>query len=322
MQFNASELNKTNQILMELPLFQNLLIEKEELEEQVKMLKHNIMYFESANRKMLRKNEKLKMEIKSLKKSKKTKVVKETSAGSDSCFATLEEEDDDDEVVFIKQEKVFEPVVNNTIVIDLCKDDEPAIKMIIEETSAGSDSCKATLEPVDEDNEEEVAVEEEEGEEETEEVVEIVETVDEGEEETEEGEEETEEGEEETEEVVEVETSAGSDSCKATLEGEEEEEVEIVEEGEEEEEVEIVEEGDEEVEIVEEGEEEEVEIVETEEEVVEVEGEEEEDVYEIEINGKTYYVSNEKNSVIYAADEDGEITIEAGVYKNGKPIFN
>jgi hypothetical protein len=248
---------------MELPLFQNLLIEKEELEEQVKMLKHNIMYFESANRKMLRKNEKLKMEIKSLKKSKKTKVVKETSAGSDSCFATLED-DDDDEVVFIKQEKIFEPVVNNTIVIDLCKDDEPAIKMVIEETSAGSDSCKATLE-----------------------------------------------GEEETEEVVDIETSAGSDSCKATLECEEE--------GEEEEDVEIVEEGDEEEEVVEEGEEEEeVEIVETEEEV----GEEEEDVYEIEINGKTYYVSNEKNSVIYAADEDGEITIEAGVYKNGKPIFN
>ena len=206
MQYTASELNKTNQILMELPLFQNLLTENEELEEQVRMLKHNIMYFESANRKMLRKVEKLKMEIKSMKKkSKKSKVVEETSA------ATLEE--DDDEVVFIKQEKIFKSVSNNTIVIELCNDDEPDIKMVIEE-------------PVDEDNE------------------------------------------------GDNETSAGSDSCKATLE-----------------------------------------------EVVEVEGEEE-DVYEIEINGKTYYVSNEKNSVIYAADEDGEITIEAGVYKNGKPIFN
>ena len=262
MQYTASELNKTNQILMELPLFQNLLTENEELEEQVRMLKHNIMYFESANRKMLRKVEKLKMEIKSMKKkSKKSKVVEETSA------ATLEE--DDDEVVFIKQEKIFKSVSNNTIVIDLCNDDEPAIKMVIEEpvdednegdneTSAGSDSCKATLDEVVEIEEEEEVVEEE-----TEEVVEV-------------------EGDEETEEVVEVEgegegedeTSAGSDSCKATLE-----------------------------------------------EVVEVEGEEE-DVYEIEINGKTYYVSNEKNSVIYAADEDGEITIEAGVYKNGKPIFN
>jgi len=289
MQFNASELNKTNQILMELPLFQNLLIEKEELEEQVKMLKHNIMYFESANRKMLRKNEKLKMEIKSLKKSKKTKDVKETSAG------TLEEEEDDDEVVFIKQEKIFEPVANNTIVIDLCKDDEPAIKMVIEETSAGSDSCKATLE--DEDEEEVVEVE---GDEETEEVVEV------------EGEEVVEV---EGEEVVEVETSAGSDSCKATLEGEEEEEeeVEIVEEGEDETE-EVVEvetsAGSDSCKATLEGEEE------------EEEGNEEEDVYEIEINGKTYYVSNEKNSVIYAADEDGEITIEAGVYKNGKPVFN
>ena len=294
MQYTASELNKTNQILMELPLFQNLLTENEELEEQVKMLKHNIMYFESANRKMLRKVEKLKMEIKSMKKkSKKTNVIEETSA------ATLED-DDDDEVVFIKQEKISKPVVNNTIVIDLCTDDEPAIKMVIEEpvdednegdkeTSAGSDSCKATLEEEDE-TEEVVDVE---GEEETEEVIEV----EEGEEETEEVI-EVEEGEEETEEVVEVEgeeeevvevegeeeTSAGSDSCKATLE-------EVVE-------------GEEETE-----------------EVVEVEGEEE-DVYEIEINGKTYYVSNEKNSVIYAADEDGEITIEAGVYKNGKPVFN
>jgi hypothetical protein len=304
MQYTASELNKTNQILMELPLFQNLLTENEELEEQVKMLKHNIMYFESANRKMLKKVEKLKMEIKSMKKSKKTKVVKETSAGSDSCKVTLEEEDAD-EVVFIKQEKIFEPVSNNTIVIDLCNDDEPAIKMVIEETSAGSDSCKATLEPVDEDNEEEVEVEVEEDE-----VVEV-------------------EGEED--EVVEVETSAGSDSCKATLEGEEDEVVEGEEEVEEE--VEVEGEGEEEVEgegdEVVEGEVEEDEVVEVEveeDEVVEVEGEveetEEEDVYEIEINGKTYYVSNEKNSVIYAADEDGEITIEAGVYKNGKPIFN
>ena len=281
MQYTASELNKTNQILMELPLFQNLLTENEELEEQVKMLKHNIMYFESANRKMLRKVEKLKMEIKSMKKkSKKTNVIEETSA------ATLED-DDDDEVVFIKQEKISKPVVNNTIVIDLCTDDEPAIKMVIEEpvdednegdkeTSAGSDSCKATLEEEDE-TEEVVDVE---GEEETEEVIEV----EEGEEETE----EVVEVEGEEEEVVEVEgeeeTSAGSDSCKATLE-------EVVE-------------GEEETE-----------------EVVEVEGEEE-DVYEIEINGKTYYVSNEKNSVIYAADEDGEITIEAGVYKNGKPVFN
>ena len=310
MQYTASELNKTNQILMELPLFQNLLTENEELEEQVKMLKHNIMYFESANRKMLRKVEKLKMEIKSMKKkSKKSKVVEETSA------ATLEE--DDDEVVFIKQEKIFKSVSNNTIVIDLCNDDEPAIKMVIEEpvdednegdkeTSAGSDSCKATLDEVVEEGEEEEDVDEEE----TEEVVEV-----EGEEETEEVI-EVEEGEEETEEVIEVEegeeeTSAGSDSCKATLE----EVIEVEGEEETEEVVEVEGEGEDETSAGSDS------CKATLEEVVEVEGEEE-DVYEIEINGKTYYVSNEKNSVIYAADEDGEITIEAGVYKNGKPVFN
>ena len=310
MQFNASELNKTNQILMELPLFQNLLIEKEELEEQVKMLKHNIMYFESANRKMLRKNEKLKMEIKSMKKSKKTKVV-ETSAGSDSCKKTLEEEDDD-EVVFIKQEKIFKPVANNTIVIDLCRDDEPAIKMTIDDRYSlirpitptfSTNDEEETDEVIDDKGEEEKVVEGK-GEEE---VVEV-----EGEEE------EVVEGEEGEGEVEgEEETSAGSDSCKATLE----EVVEVEEEETEEEETEE-EETEEVVEVEEEETEEVVEVEEEEtEEVVEVEGEEE-DVYEIEINGKTYYVSNEKNSVIYAADEDGEITIEAGVYKNGKPIFN
>ena len=329
MQFTASELNKTNQILMELPLFQNMLTENEELEEQVKMLKHNIMYFESANRKILRKVEKLKMEIKSMKKSKKTKVVKETSAGSDSCFATLEEEEDDDEVVFIKQEKIIKPVANNTIVINLCTDDEPAIKMVIEETSAGSDSCKATLEPVYEDNKGEGEEEEEtsagsdsckatlEEEDETEEVVEV-----------EEGEEE----EEETEEVVEVEGEEDETEEVVEVEGEEVVEVEGKEETEETEEVVEVEGEEEETEeVVEvEGEEETEEVVEVEtsagsdscKATLEGEETEEEDVYEIEINGKTYYVSNEKNSVIYAADEDGEITIEAGVYKNGKPIFN
>ena len=80
----------------------------------------------------------------------------------------------------------------------------------------------------------------------------------------------------------------------------------------------------EETEEVEQEETEEVEQEETEEvEQEEEEGEEdaEEDVYEIQINGKTYYVMNETDSIIYEADENGEITIEAGVYKNGKPTF-
>jgi hypothetical protein len=33
-------------------------------------------------------------------------------------------------------------------------------------------------------------------------------------------------------------------------------------------------------------------------------------------------VSNEVDSIIYAADDEGEITIEAGKYVNGKPVFN
>ena len=106
----------------------------------------------------------------------------------------------------------------------------------------------------------------------------------------------------------------------------EEEEVDVEEEVEEEEE-EVLEEEvlEEEVLEEEEVEEEEVEEEEVEEEEVEeeeVEGEqEEEDVYEIEINGKTYYVMNEVDSIIYEADEEGEITIDAGIYKNGAPTF-
>ena len=136
-------------------------------------------------------------------------------------------------------------------------------------------------------------------------------------------EEEEEEEEEEVEEEVVVEVK------EEVEEEEEEEEEEVVVEVEEEEEVEEVvvevEEEEEEEEVVVEVEEEEVvvEVEEEEEEEVVVEEEEEEGdgVYEIEINGKTYYLSNETDSIIYEADEEGEITIEAGVYKNGKPIF-
>lgn len=89
------------------------------------------------------------------------------------------------------------------------------------------------------------------------------------------------------------------------------EEEEAEEEAQEEE---VVEEAEEVVEV----EEEEV----VEEEVVEAEEEvEEEGVYEIKIKGTTYYVTNEINSIIYAVDKDGDISIEAGIYKNGKPTF-
>ena len=70
--------------------------------------------------------------------------------------------------------------------------------------------------------------------------------------------------------------------------------------------------------IVVEVEEVEVEEVEVEEEEVE---EEEEGVYEVTIKGKQYYVMNEVDSIIYLADENGDVSIEAGIYKNGKPTF-
>jgi hypothetical protein len=44
-------------------------------------------------------------------------------------------------------------------------------------------------------------------------------------------------------------------------------------------------------------------------------------VYEIKINSKTYYVMNEVDSIIYELDSNGDISIEAGKYKSGKPVF-
>ena len=134
------------------------------------------------------------------------------------------------------------------------------------------------------------------------------------------------EEEEEEEEVVEEEEEVVVEEEEEVV-VEEEEEVVVEEEEEvvvEEEEEVVVEEEEEVVEEEEEVvvEEEEVVVEEEEEEEVVEEEEEEEDVYEIQINGKTYYVTNEIDSTIYEADEEGEITIEAGAYKNGKPVFN
>ena len=118
------------------------------------------------------------------------------------------------------------------------------------------------------------------------------------------------EKEEEEEEVVEYEEVEEEE-----VEEEEEEEVVEYEEVEEEEEDEVEEE-----EVVEEEEEDEdVEYEEVEEE--DEDEEEEEGVYEIVINKKTYYVSNEVDSPIYAADENGDISDEVGIYKKGKPTF-
>jgi hypothetical protein len=68
----------------------------------------------------------------------------------------------------------------------------------------------------------------------------------------------------------------------------------------------------------EEGEEEEEEVVEEEEEEEEGEEEEEEAVYEVEIKGKKYYTTDEKNGDVYSITEDEDIGDCVGKFVNGK----
>ena len=60
------------------------------------------------------------------------------------------------------------------------------------------------------------------------------------------------------------------------------------------------------------------EVVEEEEEVVEEDAGE---VYEINISGKSYYVTNEKNGKIYAIDNNEDVGDEIGEYINGNVNF-
>jgi type IV secretory pathway VirB10-like protein len=120
---------------------------------------------------------------------------------------------------------------------------------------------------------------------------------------------------------------------EAVEEAEEEETVEEEEEAEEEEAEEEAEEEEEET--VEEAEEEET-VEEEEEEADENEesggleetrgdespaAAEDEEVYEVTINGKSYYTTNETSGAIYGLDENGDVSLEVGVYKAGKPSF-
>ena len=190
-------------------------------------------------------------------------------------------------------------------VVDLVSDDDDEpIVMTIEEKplpiTIKKEVLKEVVQPevvveevvaddqVADDQEEEVVVEAEAEEEEAE---------------AEEEEAEAEEAEAEEEEVVDE---------VVEEEGQEEEEEEVAddqEEAEEEEEEEVAD--DQEAE-----EEEEAEVADDQEEE-----EEEAEVYEVVIKGKTYYVQNEKDGPIYEADENGDISLEVGVYKNGKPVF-
>ena len=101
-------------------------------------------------------------------------------------------------------------------------------------------------------------------------------------------------------------------------------EEEVVEETEEEEvvEEEVVEEEVVEEEVVEEEvvEEEVVEEEKTETEVV-ADDDNEEEVFEIEIDGTSYYTTNETSGMIYAKTEDGDIGDEVGYFEDGEPGF-
>jgi hypothetical protein len=48
---------------------------------------------------------------------------------------------------------------------------------------------------------------------------------------------------------------------------------------------------------------------------------EDSEVFELEIDGKLYYATNEDNGIIYNINEDGDIGIEIGNLINGEPIF-
>lgn len=126
---------------------------------------------------------------------------------------------------------------------------------------------------------------------------------------------------EETEETVEEEEAVEEtvEEEEETVEEEEAEEEEAVEETEEA----VEEEAEEEEEAVEETEE----TDENEESggLEETQGDEspaeDEEVYEVTINGKSYYTTNETSGPIYGLDENGDVSLEVGVYKAGKPTF-
>ena len=157
----------------------------------------------------------------------------------------------------------------------------------------------------------EAEAESDDGEEESEETEEAE---DEVEEETEEAEEEAEDDAEEAE--VEEETEEDEEESKEESKEEVEEETEEAEEESKEESEEEVEDAEEELEETEEEVEDEVE------DEAEDNAEAEEEVYEIKINGKQYFTTNEKNGVIYAMDFDGEVGDEIGKYVAGVAIFS
>jgi len=105
----------------------------------------------------------------------------------------------------------------------------------------------------------------------------------------------------------------------------EEKQVVVVEEEEEEEEVEVEVEVEEEekMEAQEDAKKKEIptEVPLEEEEEEEEEEEDDDEVFEIVIQGKSYYTTNEVSGKIYAIDKDDEVGDEIGVFVNSKPTF-
>ena len=233
----------------------------------------------------------------------------------------MEDSDSEDEIIQIH------PIEKENIVYEIISDEVEISKNISEKNIPYVSNIKLEKEVLCDNSEnivksnisdEEVSIVEEVVEENEEDIVEE-EVVEENEEDI--VEEEVLEEEVLQEEVVEEEVVEEEVVEEEVVEENEEEvvEEEVVEE-------EVVEEEVVEEEVVEENEEEvvEEEVVEeevVEEEVVEEEEEEEDAVYEITLKGKTYYVINEMDSIIYDVDENGDISIEAGIYKKGKPTF-
>ena len=260
------------------------------LMERIKLLKFN----QKLEKKIEKKQMKLKKMKKQMKKAEKQTEVK----GSDPCIDLVDLPDDNvSELTFVGAKRE---------IYSVCSDYDYSNVVVKSEPLTLEDLGVVTTKPIfvieEEEEDFEPALEEE--------VEEDIEPV----------------LEEDFEPALEPEKEEEEEVVEEEVEEEEEEEV-VEEEVEEEEEEEVVEEEVKEEEVEEEEEEEVVEEeqkteIENKTEVKEQAMEDEEEFYEKEISGNKYYVSNEKNSVIYSFEEDEEIGDPVGKYVDGKPVFD
>jgi len=304
-------MNRTTELLMEMPMYKHISNENSKLKEEMRHLKYQNMYLEMKNRMTTKK-------LKNMKKMYDNLFKKyENNDKDEVIFVEVKKEKVD--VISIEEEPIKYEVVETLKPDDICiKKEEEVVYYEYEFRGEQLGRLRAYNKKNDKETEDEY----------TKRIWDMVTKEDDEEKKkkhvytTHNGkyvEEVVVEKEEEEEEVVEVEGEEEEEVVE--VEGEEEEEVVEVEGEEEEDEVEVEEVEEEVVEVEEEEEEEEEEVEEEDEEVI-VDVEEEEDgVYETVIKGKTYYISNEIDSFIYKEDENGEISMEVGKYVDGKPTF-